>query len=158
MDSALLLVILFVVGGPILLFFVNYLFNKKEVELLSPENSCFLCKRYLNPSTDEHVSYSTSIQGLPVLKYVCRSCMQSLLDKQDGVCPHCGEALQWNGELRQINNMWCHAKCTFKLQSGEATITKEISKQIIIKVRCPYCNSAYDESLDNCPQCGAKHG
>ncbi len=158
-DFYLLLVILFVVGGPILLFFVNYLFNKKETQLLSPEDNCYLCKRQLNPTTEEHVTYSfpTGVQGTTAVKYICRNCMQSLLDQQDGVCPQCGEVLQWNGNLQKINNLWCHAKCVFKLQSSETTVTKEVSKQVIIKIRCPYCNSTYDETIDKCPQCGAKH-
>ena len=29
-------------------------------------------------------------------------------------------------------------------------------KEVIIKVRCPYCQSLYDETLDVCPRCGAK--
>lgn len=35
---------------------------------------------------------------------------------------------------------------------------KEIirEKEVIIKIRCPYCQSLYDETLDECPQCGAK--
>ena len=29
-------------------------------------------------------------------------------------------------------------------------------KEVIIKVRCQYCNTAFDETLDKCPNCGAK--
>jgi hypothetical protein len=35
---------------------------------------------------------------------------------------------------------------------------KEIirEKEVIIKVRCAYCQNTYDETLDKCPHCGAK--
>lgn len=33
---------------------------------------------------------------------------------------------------------------------------KEIVKEVIVKVRCPYCQSLYDETLDKCPYCGGK--
>jgi hypothetical protein len=29
-------------------------------------------------------------------------------------------------------------------------------KEVIVKIRCPYCQSLYDETLDVCPRCGAK--
>ena len=35
--------------------------------------------------------------------------------------------------------------------------TKEIIRetQVIVKIRCKYCTSLYDELLDRCPYCGA---
>jgi len=35
---------------------------------------------------------------------------------------------------------------------------KEIirEKEVIVKIRCPYCRGTYDETLDECPHCGAK--
>jgi hypothetical protein len=38
-------------------------------------------------------------------------------------------------------------------------VTKEVikEKEVITRVRCPYCRSAYNEILDNCPHCGAKN-
>lgn len=32
---------------------------------------------------------------------------------------------------------------------------KEIIREVI-KIRCSYCGSLYDENLDKCPYCGAK--
>lgn len=29
-------------------------------------------------------------------------------------------------------------------------------KEVIVKVRCPYCRNLFDETLDKCPHCGAK--
>jgi hypothetical protein len=29
-------------------------------------------------------------------------------------------------------------------------------KEVIVKIRCPYCNGAYDETLNECPHCGAR--
>jgi hypothetical protein len=34
----------------------------------------------------------------------------------------------------------------------EKTITKE--KEVIVKIRCPYCHGLYDETLNSCPHCG----
>lgn len=38
---------------------------------------------------------------------------------------------------------------------SEKEIIRE--KVIIIKTRCAYCNNVYDETIDKCPHCGAKH-
>jgi DNA-directed RNA polymerase subunit RPC12/RpoP len=35
----------------------------------------------------------------------------------------------------------------------EKVITKE--KEVIVKIRCPYCHGLYDETLNSCPHCGA---
>jgi uncharacterized membrane protein len=32
---------------------------------------------------------------------------------------------------------------------------REIIKEIV-KIRCPYCNNLYDETMDKCPNCGGK--
>jgi uncharacterized membrane protein len=42
-------------------------------------------------------------------------------------------------------------------QEGMSTVIKEreIIKEIV-KIRCPYCNSLYDETEDKCPNCGGK--
>jgi Zn finger protein HypA/HybF involved in hydrogenase expression len=39
-----------------------------------------------------------------------------------------------------------------------AVTEKEIvrEKEVIVKIRCPYCHGLYDELLDECPHCGAK--
>lgn len=29
-------------------------------------------------------------------------------------------------------------------------------KEVIMKIRCPYCDFLYDETLDKCPQCGGR--
>jgi hypothetical protein len=36
----------------------------------------------------------------------------------------------------------------------EKEIIKE--KEVIVKVRCSYCNRLYDETLDKCPNCGGQ--
>jgi len=35
---------------------------------------------------------------------------------------------------------------------------KEIirEKEVIVKIRCPYCRGTFDETLDTCPNCGAR--
>jgi hypothetical protein len=35
---------------------------------------------------------------------------------------------------------------------------KEIirEKEVVIKIRCAYCQHTYDETLDKCPHCGAR--
>ena len=36
----------------------------------------------------------------------------------------------------------------------EREIVRE--KEVIVKIRCPYCHGLYDEVLDECPHCGGK--
>jgi hypothetical protein len=36
----------------------------------------------------------------------------------------------------------------------EKEIIKE--KEVIVKIRCPYCHNLYDETLNECPHCGAE--
>jgi DnaJ-class molecular chaperone len=44
-------------------------------------------------------------------------------------------------------------------QNTQSTVTKEIikEKEVVTRVRCPYCHGAYNETLDTCPHCGAKN-
>jgi len=30
-----------------------------------------------------------------------------------------------------------------------------VRKEVIVKIRCRYCNAVFDETLDRCPHCGA---
>jgi rubrerythrin len=57
--------------------------------------------------------------------------------------------------------MWDKAgECrrTAKTNYDEKIISKEIikEKQIIVKIRCPYCKNLYEEAYDKCPHCGAR--
>jgi len=59
-------------------------------------------------------------------------------------------------------------KTSTRLQEGPAyarertesakTREKEIvrEREVIVKIRCAYCNGTFDETLDKCPHCGAK--
>jgi hypothetical protein len=38
-------------------------------------------------------------------------------------------------------------------KNEQQIITKE--KEVIVKVRCPYCKGLYNETLNTCPNCGA---
>jgi len=29
-------------------------------------------------------------------------------------------------------------------------------KEVVVKIRCRYCNAVFDETLDRCPNCGAR--
>lgn len=44
-----------------------------------------------------------------------------------------------------------------KRTTGEEskTVTKEVIKEVVVKIRCPYCHRVYDETHDKCPHCGA---
>jgi hypothetical protein len=37
---------------------------------------------------------------------------------------------------------------------AQQVIQKEV---VVVKVRCAYCNTLYDATLDRCPYCGATH-
>jgi hypothetical protein len=44
------------------------------------------------------------------------------------------------------------------LETQQQPIREEIvKKEVIVKVRCSYCDNQFDETLDKCPHCGAKH-
>lgn len=41
---------------------------------------------------------------------------------------------------------------------SEVTVQKELEiRTEIVKLRCAYCNTLYDQTLDRCPQCGGTH-
>jgi uncharacterized C2H2 Zn-finger protein len=40
-------------------------------------------------------------------------------------------------------------------EASEKATTKGNIKEIVIKMRCPYCKYTYDKKLDKCPHCGA---
>ena len=44
-------------------------------------------------------------------------------------------------------------------QISQSAVTKEIikEKEIVTKIRCPYCRGSYVETLDKCPHCGGKN-
>lgn len=50
------------------------------------------------------------------------------------------------------------AKNQPKPQDNILTREKEIirEKEVIVKIRCPYCKNPYPETLDKCPYCGAR--
>jgi|GEM_PF-1546745 len=41
-------------------------------------------------------------------------------------------------------------------QSEPVVTQKEIIREVV-KIRCPYCHTLYDETADACPHCGAKN-
>jgi len=45
-----------------------------------------------------------------------------------------------------------------ELSSQPMIHEKEIirEKEVVVKMRCPYCQNTYNETLDKCPTCGAK--
>ena len=57
---------------------------------------------------------------------------------------------------KELYNLRLKMKSSNFDEKNYSTITKEIVKEVIIKVRCPYCKFTYDEAFDKCPHCGAK--
>ena len=44
------------------------------------------------------------------------------------------------------------------LDTQQQVVGEEMAKkEVIVKVRCSYCGNQFDETLDKCPYCGAKH-
>jgi len=43
-------------------------------------------------------------------------------------------------------------------QNSVPIVEKDIirEKEVIVKIRCPYCKNLYNETLDKCPYCGAR--
>lgn len=39
----------------------------------------------------------------------------------------------------------------------QSEVREVIQKEVVVKIRCSYCNTLYDATLDRCPYCGATH-
>ena len=147
-----LVFILFAIGG----FWLSYF--KIEKTLKIPKivyEKCFNCFKELSPSVEQVELIKNMPNNNQEKVKLCRDCTVKELDKQDGVCPQCKKPLKWNGNLREFFGEWYHPKCAYEIQQGKHT--KEVTQEVIVKVRCHYCKYSYDESLDKCPQCGAKN-
>jgi len=59
---------------------------------------------------------------------------------------------EWKNTFKQAETEQEH------LGTQQPTREREIirEKEVIVKIRCPYCRGTYDETLDECPHCGAK--
>ena len=125
----------------------NQVIEATQLEL--PVDKCDDCQKDLK-RTDERTLVSINDEMFEL----CEKCMVERLNKQDGVCPQCKEPLKWNRNMKEFLGDWYHPKCLFELQQGHHI--KETTK-VVVKVRCPYCNNTYPESLDKCPHCGAKN-
>lgn len=42
-----------------------------------------------------------------------------------------------------------------QLPSAPPVVQEVIQKEVVVKIRCSYCGTLYDETLDKCPNCGA---
>jgi hypothetical protein len=62
------------------------------------------------------------------------------------LCPQCKSPVG-------TDSNYC-PKCGADTRSRAKEIVRE--KEVIIKIRCPYCGTLYDETLDKCTHCGAK--
>ncbi len=95
------------------------------------------------------------------------------------LCGECYKAVYENSDLPEAENlvragryedaakkyellgMWDKAGDCRRMANpshDEKIVTKEIikEKQVIVKIRCPYCKNLYEETLDKCPHCGAR--
>ena len=86
-------------------------------------------------------------------------------------CRKCGGKIL-ETEMPNVVCNQCSTKYTLAIQVGlirlssklieqkdqETMITKEVTKEkeVIVKVRCPYCKGLHDETLNFCPYCGAR--
>jgi hypothetical protein len=121
------------------------------------DKKCYNCDKELLLST-EQVELIKNISNGEQKVNLCKDCIVKELDKQDGVCPQCKKPLKWNGNLRDFFGEWYHPKCVYEIQQGKHTKeVKEVTQEVIVKVRCQYCKYSYNESLGKCPQCGAKN-
>jgi RNA polymerase subunit RPABC4/transcription elongation factor Spt4 len=62
------------------------------------------------------------------------------------ICPQCRSTIAADAN-------YC-PKCGADTRARAKEIMKE--KEVIVKIRCAYCNNLYNETLDKCPHCGAK--
>jgi len=144
---------LFLVGlVPILVSILIHFFTQP-----SP-SPCIYCGTMLPADKGIYITrYSTGQK-----EHVCEDCFQKeVLDKQ-GLCPHCNKPMVVGEDSFTqsiIDNKWYHTTCLRRIEllSKQQPVEKMITKEVIVKVRCPYCSNLYDETLDKCPHCGAKH-
>jgi rRNA maturation endonuclease Nob1 len=43
-----------------------------------------------------------------------------------------------------------------KQVTAQGPQSAEVREVVTVKIRCSYCGTLYDETLDRCPNCGAK--
>jgi len=159
--------------GPIL---IMLLIGLSLGKLTSKKEYCSICGKEVkvmdvfridNPKVCMIVTkYSTGEK-----QYYCRNCVQKeILDKQKGTCPHCHKPMIFGKDAfseyfvhdafqQYADNKWYHKSCLEHmsiLAQQHPAIEKTITKEVIIKVRCRYCNNVFDETLDKCPYCGGK--
>ena len=82
----------------------------------------------------------------------CSKCGAKILEinMPDVVCSECSTryVLAIKVGLMRLSSKLIEQK------SEERMITKE--KEVIVKIRCPYCRGLFDETLDSCSHCGAR--
>jgi DNA-directed RNA polymerase subunit RPC12/RpoP len=140
-----------------------------------PEEKCSVCgKEVRNPLfqrvNDPKAYMIVTKYTTGEKQYLCRNCVQKeILDKQ-GTCPHCNKPMIFGKDAfgpytvydafqQYVDNKWYHKLCLKHmsiLAQQHPAIEKTITKEVIVKVRCQYCNSVFDETLDKCPYCGGK--
>ena len=140
------------VGGIVAIPFILKSMDKN----IKPGNTCLTCKRILSPS-DERSVYTVYWRDIPINKWVCKNCAQKGLDLQGGVCPFCKKPLKWSDSMMPRLDKWYHSQCAYIMDRGGSVINVDPSKEVVVKIRCPYCNHTYDETLDKCSNCGAGH-
>lgn len=66
---------------------------------------------------------------------------------------------EWQRTAQHVRRTLPKADQSSRTKDEEAVVKwKEIvkEKEVIVKIRCPYCHNLYDETFDKCPHCGAK--
>lgn len=80
----------------------------------------------------------------------CLKCGAQVLETSmpDVVCPQCSTRYTL---AMQVG--WTIKSQLVEQANVENTITRET--QVIVKMRCSYCKSVFEETLNYCPNCGA---
>ena len=84
-----------------------------ESAVTLPIIRCDSCNRALNES-EERTTPTNDGQGFKI----CKDCMTTQLNKQDGICPQCKQTLKWNGNLSSFLGECYHPKCLYELKQG----------------------------------------
>jgi len=67
-----------------------------------------------------------------------------------------GDAVAMKVEMDKLLDEFKRETPRIEAAAKQVLREKEIVKEVIVKVRCPYCNNVYNEALDKCPYCGGK--
>ena len=127
-------------------FFVNRLNdNKSYKKIINNKQRAIIMPRHERQLAEHRANWTRALKFSK-----CPKCGGKILeiDMPDVVCGQCSTKY-----TLAIQVGWTIKSQLIEQQNEEKIFTKE--REVIVKVRCPYCKGLFDETLNSCPNCGA---